>query len=121
MDSDRGGTNPEAGDAPPNIEPDLSRAPPPPPWQSIALPKPLPGSLPVTKGGGGKVSLSPGWELYGLATEFIVFILVFTGIGWAVDRYAGTGKIGVMVGSLLGIVLGVWRLIRGATAAMNRK
>ena len=117
----RGGKNPEASDAPASIEPDLSRAPPPPPWTDIALPKPLPGSSAVPKGGNGKISSSPAWELYGVATEFIVFILMFTGIGWVIDKYAETGKIGVTVGSLLGIALGGWRLIRGATQAMNRK
>lgn len=102
------------------IEPDISRAPPPPVWQEIALPKPLPGSM-AQPAGSGKSRGSPAWELYGVATEFIVFILLFTGIGWVVDRYAGTGQIGVTVGSLLGIVLGGWRLIRGATQAVNRK
>jgi len=102
------------------IEPDISLAPPPPAWKEIALPKPLPGSM-AGAAGRGKSRGTPAWELYGVATEFIVFILVFTGIGWVVDHYAGTGQIGVAAGSLLGIVLGGWRLIRGATRAINRK
>ena len=33
-------------------------------------------------------------------------------VGWMVDRFAGTGNIGLVVGLILGIVGGFWSIIR---------
>ncbi len=35
-------------------------------------------------------------------------------LGWGFDRWRGTASTGLLVGSLMGIVVGMWTLIRGA-------
>lgn len=49
-----------------------------------------------------------------LSSEFIAGILVGTGIGWLVDRLAGTSPWGLIVFFLLGFCAGVLNVLRSA-------
>ena len=35
-------------------------------------------------------------------------------LGWLWDRWRGTGQNGLLIGSIIGIVVGLWSFIRGA-------
>ncbi len=35
-------------------------------------------------------------------------------LGWLFDRWRGTAPTGLLVGSVIGIVIGLWSLVRGA-------
>jgi ATP synthase protein I len=49
-----------------------------------------------------------------LSSEFIAGILVGVGIGWVIDRWAGTSPWGLIVFLLLGFVAGVLNVLRSA-------
>lgn len=49
-----------------------------------------------------------------LSSEFIAGILVGAGIGWLIDRFAGTSPWGLIVFLLLGFVAGVLNVLRSA-------
>ena len=40
-------------------------------------------------------------------------------IGWAYDHFKGTGSNGLLTGAIIGIIVGMWILIKGALK-MNR-
>lgn len=103
------------------IEPDLSRAPPPPAWKPIAPPPNLPGGAPPTSAAArSRQAQQPLWELSAMGTEFVMFVLAGVGLGWLADNWLGTKPYGVLVGVLFGLGGGGWRLIRSATRALNR-
>jgi ATP synthase protein I len=49
-----------------------------------------------------------------LSSEFIAGILVGAGIGWLIDRFAGTSPWGLIVFLLLGFAAGVLNVLRSA-------
>jgi ATP synthase protein I len=49
-----------------------------------------------------------------LSTEFVAGIVVGAGLGWLIDRLAGTSPWGMIVFLLLGFAAGVLNLIRAA-------
>jgi ATP synthase protein I len=49
-----------------------------------------------------------------LSTEFVAGIVVGAGLGWLIDRLAGTSPLGMIVFLLLGFAAGVLNLIRAA-------
>jgi F0F1-type ATP synthase assembly protein I len=54
---------------------------------------------------------------YALATEFLVYLGVCAALGWAVDRYVvGGGQVWTVVGAALGLIGGVYRMIRGSNS-----
>ena len=52
-----------------------------------------------------------------LSTEFVAGIVVGAGLGWLIDRLAGTSPLGMIVFLLLGFAAGVLNLIRAAGVA----
>lgn len=62
-----------------------------------------PGERPAGKGDGG-VNMAGMSRAYGLAIEFVVYIVVCAGIGWAVDRFVvGGGQTWTVVGAGFGL------------------
>ncbi len=55
-----------------------------------------------------------GWRMGGLGMEVAGAVVAGALLGWAFDSWRGTTPTGVLVGSLVGIVVGMWSLIRGA-------
>lgn len=49
-----------------------------------------------------------------LSTEFVAAIIVGGGLGWALDRFAGTRPLGMVVLVMLGFVAGVLNVMRAA-------
>jgi ATP synthase protein I len=49
-----------------------------------------------------------------LSSEFIAAIMVGVGIGWVIDRWAGTSPWGLIVFLLLGFAAGVLNVLRSA-------
>ena len=56
----------------------------------------------------------------GLGMEVAGQVAAGAVLGWLYDRWRGTGTTGLLVGSLTGIVVGLWSLIRGALK-LNRE
>lgn len=54
------------------------------------------------------------WRLAGMGSELAAAVLGGCALGWWVDRAFGTGHWGLIVGSLIGIVGGLYNLIRKA-------
>ncbi|WP_092494744.1 AtpZ/AtpI family protein [Faunimonas pinastri] len=52
---------------------------------------------------------------YRLASEFVAGVLVGAGLGWGVDRLAGTAPWGLVIFLLLGFAAGVVNAIRSAS------
>ena len=50
----------------------------------------------------------------GLGMEVAGAVVAGALLGWAFDHWRGTAPTGVLVGSLVGIAVGMWSLIRGA-------
>ena len=104
------------------IEPDLTRAPPPPAWKHIPPPPPLPTigntkpSRPSRYG-----PLAPIWQVSALGFEFVSYVVAAVAIGWVVDHYAKSTPWGILGGCLLGIGGGGYRLIRSYNSAMRPK
>ncbi len=55
-------------------------------------------------------------KAWGIALEFIVSILLFTGGGWLLDRWLGTSPWFLIAGMGVGLFGGVYRLLREARA-----
>lgn len=60
-----------------------------------------------------------GWRMVGLAWIMSSEAAAGALIGWAWDEWQGTHKTGLMVGAGIGIVVGMYTLIRGAYKAVN--
>jgi ATP synthase protein I len=54
-----------------------------------------------------------------LTAEFVAGILVGAGLGWLLDRLAGTSPWGLIAFLLLGFAVGVLNMMRAAGAASN--
>ena len=70
------------------------------------------------EGDGGTRARSTGVTGYGqalrLSSEFIAGVAVGAGLGWIVDRLAGTSPLGLIVFLLLGFAAGVLNVMRSA-------
>ena len=60
---------------------------------------------------------SIGWRMAGLAMQTSSEVIAGALIGWVVDRYFQTGRKGLLVGAICGIIVGLSSLIRGAVRA----
>jgi ATP synthase protein I len=56
-----------------------------------------------------------------LSSEFIAGILFGAGIGWVIDRFAGTSPWGLIVFLLLGFCAGILNILRSAGMAPERR
>lgn len=56
----------------------------------------------------------------GLGMEVVAQVAAGAVLGWLYDRWRGTGSTGLLVGSVIGIAVGLWSLIRGALK-LNRE
>ena len=61
-----------------------------------------------------------GWKMGGLGMEVAAQVVAGAVLGWLYDRWRGTGTTGILVGSLIGIAVGLWSMIRGALK-LNRE
>ena len=61
-----------------------------------------------------------GWKMGGLGMEVSAQLVAGALLGWLYDRWRGAGTTGLLVGSLIGIVVGLGSLIRGALK-LNRE
>jgi hypothetical protein len=60
-----------------------------------------------------------GWRMGGLGMEVASEVAAGALLGWAFDTWRGTAPTGLLVGSIAGIVVGLWTLIRRGLA-LNR-
>ena len=56
----------------------------------------------------------------GLGMEVAALVAAGAVLGWLYDRWRGTGTTGMLVGSVIGISVGLWSMIRGAIK-LNRE
>ncbi len=56
----------------------------------------------------------------GLGMEVAAQMAAGAVLGWLFDKWRGTGTTGLLVGAVIGIVIGLWSLIRGALK-LNRE
>jgi ATP synthase protein I len=63
------------------------------------------------KAGGGKSGYAFAFRM---ASEFVAGVLVGAGIGWLLDRAAGTSPWGLIVFLLLGFAAGVFNVVRAS-------
>lgn len=69
----------------------------------------------IVREGGQKTSGAAGYgQALKLSSEFIAGIAVGTGLGWIIDRLAGTSPWGLIVFLLLGFGAGVLNVMRSA-------
>lgn len=61
-----------------------------------------------------------GWRMGGLGMETAAQVGAGALLGWLFDRWRGTGPTGLLVGSVIGIAVGLASLIRGALK-LNRE
>lgn len=62
---------------------------------------------------------TPGMRYAGLGLEFAASVAVLTLLGWWVDRHFGTHPWGVLTGALIGLVGGMYNMIREALGAVR--
>jgi F0F1-type ATP synthase assembly protein I len=55
----------------------------------------------------------------GMGFDFLGTIVAFSLLGWGLDALAGISPVGVVSGVVLGVVIGFYRLVRGALAQMK--
>ena len=56
-----------------------------------------------------------GWyRMAGVGIEFVVAVALFAGIGYAIDRWRGSGPWGVLIGAGIGFAVGLRAMIRAA-------
>jgi F0F1-type ATP synthase assembly protein I len=63
---------------------------------------------------------SIGWRMAGLGVQTGSEALAGALLGWVVDYYAGTNGMGLLVGGIVGIVVGLFSLVRGSMK-LNRE
>ena len=62
-----------------------------------------------------------GWyRMAGVGIEFVVAVALFAGIGYAIDRWRGTGPWGVLIGLGIGFAVGLRALIRAANKSFKQ-
>jgi len=56
------------------------------------------------------------WQALAIASQFgillAVSVFVGFGLGWLVDRWTGIGPIALFVGATLGMVAGIWSMVK---------
>jgi ATP synthase protein I len=67
---------------------------------------------PVADGGADRAALGMG---YRIGIEFVVAIVVATGLGWAIDRVLGTRPFAIIVLFFLGVAVGMLNVYRAIT------
>lgn len=107
-------------DLSPSIEPDLKRAPPPPAWKYIPLPKPLPGVTGPKIAPGGSRYSTPAWEVSAIGIEFVMLLLVCLTLGYGVDYWLGISPWGILIGTFAGIGGGGYRMVRAGLRAVRQ-
>jgi ATP synthase protein I len=69
----------------------------------------------------GEEEILAGWyRMAGVGIEFVVAIALFAGIGYAIDRWLGSGPWGVLVGLGLGFAVGMRSLVRAAKQSFKQ-
>ena len=53
-----------------------------------------------------------GWRMGGLGMEVASEVVAGALLGWAFDKWRGTAPTGLLVGSIAGIAVGLWTLVR---------
>lgn len=67
-----------------------------------------------------KSEIRIGWRMAGLGMEVSSTFAAGALIGWAYDHWRGAGgSTGLLTGAIIGIIVGMWILIKGALK-MNR-
>jgi len=54
-----------------------------------------------------------GFQMLGLGWQMTAEVLAGAFLGWGVDHFFGTGPKGVLIGSLVGIAVAIFSLVRG--------
>jgi F0F1-type ATP synthase assembly protein I len=62
-------------------------------------------------------TLGPGLKYLGLGTEFAAAVAGLTLVGYWVDRHFGTRPWGLLIGAGLGLVGGMYNMLRDALSA----
>ena len=60
-----------------------------------------------------------GWRMFGLGWLMTTEVIAGALLGWGFDVWQGTEKTGLMVGAGIGVLVGMYSLIRGAFKANN--
>jgi ATP synthase protein I len=68
--------------------------------------------------GGG---FGPGLRFLGLGLEFAAAVAGMTLVGYWIDRHYGTGPWGLLIGAGLGLVGGMYNMIREALAGVREE
>lgn len=63
-------------------------------------------------GGDEEEEIRVGWRMAGLGMEVASEVAAGAALGWLWDRWRGSGPTGLLVGSIVGIVVGLWTMIR---------
>lgn len=81
------------------------------------------GGKPAAGAGGGDPALQQGVGVgLRIGVEFVVSVVVATGLGWALDRWLGTRPWGMIVFFFLGVAAGmlaVYRAVAGISKAVG--
>jgi len=79
------------------------------------------GETKTGAGGSREDEILAGWyRMAGVGIEFVVAIALFAGIGYAIDRWRGTGPWGVLIGLGLGFAVGLRSMIRVAKRSFKQ-
>ena len=72
------------------------------------------GSDRRSKRGATEGEIRVGWRMGGLGMEVATQVGAGALLGWLFDRWQDTAPKGLLVGAAIGIVVGLWSLIKGA-------
>ncbi len=61
-----------------------------------------------------------GFRMAGIGMEVVSQVAAGALLGWIFDRWRGTAPTGLLIGSVIGIIVGMWSFIRGALK-LNRE
>ena len=61
----------------------------------------------------------PGMRYVGIGLELTASVVVLALLGWWVDRSFGTAPWGLLIGALIGIVGGMYNMVRSALEATH--
>ena len=62
----------------------------------------------------------PSWIRYsGIGIEFAAAVAVFTLVGYYIGRHYGAAQLGLLIGAALGLIGGMYNLIRESLAAFR--
>ena len=63
---------------------------------------------------------SGGWKLSGIGFELVAAVAGFTLIGYGWDRYFGSSPWGLLTGAVLGLIGGMYNMIRQSLSAFKK-